>query len=804
MGEVVEKGLCVDFHIHSTYSNRKDKDCIENNTVENLNVLFRRMKNEEFSIDMFSITDHDFFSYELYCEAKKSEKSGLFKKILPGIEFSVMMNSLNSEEKMVHVVCLFNDENEEAVSKIQDIFKTDNELYAYDMNEAYSEKKFIEIIKKIGLDVIMIAHQKNPITSKTPRHPDAFTLGEETFNQLLFYEYFEAFEFRNKNYEIYNNISKYQYNKENERLRFITGSDCHVWENYPAYKKPTEIDYRPTFLKCLPTFRGIAMAMTDDSRISLTNNFFSSNNYLDELKFNIMGKDETVKLSKGINAIIGDNSVGKSLILHALTDYSKRSGTTFKLSEDVKNGYEKYLNDNNISVNTKIKPEQILMFDAQGEIRNKFNLKQFDSSTFLNDRFPEKLDTETYLTFINFKLEKFYKSIEDKIKYDMEESKLKKFEIMLDDVISITFVYSEIGVRYFSNQKIKAANKIITKLNEEIAKLENLLKDDSDDMSSINIIKIEIEKLNSKYLELQKQNDINKTIGDIINAVVNKKTAEYQAIQTEEGAKKTLYSNNLISIRNTIAELCCQEKNIIHFEFDSEVKEIKPNHNTYFDYTFYETVDFPDQFEMKIGKKYFDYLVKQVLSSRTSGIIDTKTITNAKLLQEINESSSYTNGLECLKFKINEQVTKHFRASRRLVKGDNDVTHQMSAGINSQMYFDILAGISNSKDGIYIIDQPEDDVSQLAIKETLIKDFKQMSAFRQIILVTHNPQFVVNLDVDNVIFIHKTNEKIEMINGALEYKNDFLDILQIVSDNLDGGMESIKKRWKRYEKNIGY
>ena len=79
-----------------------------------------------------------------------------------------------------------------------------------------------------------------------------------------------------------------------------------------------------------------------------------------------------------------------------------------------------------------------------------------------------------------------------------------------------------------------------------------------------------------------------------------------------------------------------------------------------------------------------------------------------------------------------------------------------------------------------------------------------MAKNRQIILVTHNPQFVVNLDADNIIFIKKANKNIEIINGALEYKDKDVDILKIVSDNLDGGIDSIKKRWKRYEKNIEF
>lgn len=104
--------------------------------------------------------------------------------------------------------------------------------------------------------------------------------------------------------------------------------------------------------------------------------------------------------------------------------------------------------------------------------------------------------------------------------------------------------------------------------------------------------------------------------------------------------------------------------------------------------------------------------------------------------------------------------------------------------------------------GIYLIDQPEDDVSPHAIKSHLLNDFKKMSKNRQIILVTHNPQFVVNLDADNVVVINNKDNHIFIKSGALEYYDNDTNIIDSVATTLDGGIASIKKRWKRYEKDI--
>ena len=123
--------------------------------------------------------------------------------------------------------------------------------------------------------------------------------------------------------------------------------------------------------------------------------------------------------------------------------------------------------------------------------------------------------------------------------------------------------------------------------------------------------------------------------------------------------------------------------------------------------------------------------------------------------------------------------------------------------MNSSIYFDILS--TDQRDGIYIVDQPEDDISQNGIKSNVLSNFKLMSNNRQIIMITHNPQFVVNLDVDNVICLTKDDtNNLCLKYGALEYVDidNKVDILDTVAKSLDGGIDSIRKRWKRYEKTV--
>ena len=176
--------------------------------------------------------------------------------------------------------------------------------------------------------------------------------------------------------------------------------------------------------------------------------------------------------------------------------------------------------------------------------------------------------------------------------------------------------------------------------------------------------------------------------------------------------------------------------------------------------------------------------------------------TKAELSEILKDYDANLNPLDYLKKQIMDHINSDFEVEPVILKAGRSEFDNLSSGLNATIYFDIIS--DDEKPGIYIVDQPEDDVSQKAIRESLITDFKKMSSKRQIILVTHNPQFVVNLDVDNVICIYKDKDKIKISSGALEYENKATNenIIKMVADNLDGGVEAIRKRWKRYGKEI--
>ncbi len=111
-----------------------------------------------------------------------------------------------------------------------------------------------------------------------------------------------------------------------------------------------------------------------------------------------------------------------------------------------------------------------------------------------------------------------------------------------------------------------------------------------------------------------------------------------------------------------------------------------------------------------------------------------------------------------------------------------------------------------------IIDQPEENLDNLSVYKDLINYFRERKQYRQIIMVTHNPNLVVNTDAEQVIVANYNGKRIprleyssgsledqakEIPNTALEDLED--GIIEQVCNILEGGERAFEKRKKKYQ-----
>jgi len=139
----------------------------------------------------------------------------------------------------------------------------------------------------------------------------------------------------------------------------------------------------------------------------------------------------------------------------------------------------------------------------------------------------------------------------------------------------------------------------------------------------------------------------------------------------------------------------------------------------------------------------------------------------------------------------------------------------MSQGKKAFVVLKMTLDCSDSKFPI-IIDQPEDDLDNRAIFTELVAYLKDKKTLRQIILVTHNANVVVNADSELVVVAnqhgsHSPNnddKKFQYKHGSIEslLKNssdsastlDRKSIKEHICEILEGGDKAFKLREKKY------
>ena len=96
-----------------------------------------------------------------------------------------------------------------------------------------------------------------------------------------------------------------------------------------------------------------------------------------------------------------------------------------------------------------------------------------------------------------------------------------------------------------------------------------------------------------------------------------------------------------------------------------------------------------------------------------------------------------------------------------------------------------------------IYDQPEDDLDNQFIMNELVDIFKSIKKFRQVIIVTHNANLVVNSDAEQVIVAQNMDESLSYSSGSLENESIIVEVCKI----LEGGELAFIQRRNRYKLN---
>lgn len=651
----------------------------------------------------------------------------------------------------------------------------------------------------------------------------------------------------------------------------IHGSDAHQLEELFEPKLN-----RYCWIKAEPTFEGLKQIIHEpESRIHIGQHCPELKNQYEVIDYielnNIHVANEKIYFNSNLTSIIGGRSSGKSTLLQclanklkptALSEFEKSQHiqdlcSNFKIvwkdgkedysrpieyfyqghmytkskNEGIENIVKNLIHQKDTRLFTNFKEQNdFLRHEISGKVSTYFSLlnslntyqslltekgNKYDIQKQIDDLFKQiksyQVDTISHdeLTYFNTStntlsiLENYLesisqfqtlideKNINDYLKiinpfennghFNLIQSNFDDFQTRLSNFATTEFEVFKINYQQILKNKILEISTEINQINsnDTFAKVKTYLR-------SSNAIKPLLDRLNSEKNKIREIDDYLKKIEDL---KIESDELKFEFQNTIWLSMSDITSNLIKDISElTISQdLNIQAKSIFDkFSFDEFIrKTINQQSEKARSYT---EIQVSTQHELL--KNYFD-----ILKSVNNGTIRFKQGTNLELFTKEFFDQSW--------FKIVFDV---------IYDGDN--YNEMSQGKKAFVVLKMTLDCSDSKCPI-IIDQPEDDLDNRAIYKELVAFLKEKKKERQIILVTHNANVVVNADSELIVIANQHGSHAPNANNAkFQYKFGSIESLEHnpdcpstlnqktikthICEILEGGDRAFKLREQKY------
>jgi len=774
-----------DLHIHTNKcplgSDEFAKD-YKNNTDGFIDKLISIFNKQEYdNLSMISFTDHNQISLEVYQEFYDRNHR---ITLIPGVEISYITDKNDKISK--HLLVYFDADKisiKDLSDKINHLLKDTREN-----NKFYKIQDLLPELYHLGYNFLISPH----FLKQNERGLD-FDWNETDFTKIdskLYSDQFFCF-WESGGLSSMSKAQKFLQEFEiSERISIVHFSDSNSFAKLITYlNSPTQ------YFHSLPSFKGLALVGSDCTRIrkhyvNLDKSKFS--NYIGTIVFN----GQTINLSNQLNSIIGGRGSGKSVLLDSVALKLGRSiGNDDRKKYLLNNSIELFdFNDNPINIDFKIEYYQQAYIsdifnskDFYQKLREKFNevfdlIPNIDANTnilnnktkfssFVNDDknpFSENLPglNDTFYILSDDDLDiKIKKGMllnipkaEDIINIDSALSNVdNKFSMMFPKQIinQARIIRLKNVLKYFILMEAKKYNLSLIKEKYSINELINVFLEYKDEKSDLSKLKSEMSK------------KVTDQLLDISQHIIYRNSIVQAIIETTKGFKSKYcnYSNRNGSIRNRFIfskELFIQ--NPIEFFIDCLEKHFDKNkvkqHNISI-----SIENFP-----RLSQMFIFYPEKLVKESSTVEL----------LVQDV------------VNFELSfiESSNIYYVEDNGAIKNIKD----LSPGYKTNILMEYIVYKNTTLP--LLIDQPEDNVDNQTIYNQLKKWFTSMKFKRQVIVVTHDANIVINADSENIILAKQVSENnFEYFFGALEYDN----MIENAALILDGGKEAVQRRLTKYE-----
>ncbi len=784
---MLNNDIRVDLHIHSKASEYKEmpdstgKNIVAESDINHLDVLFDKLSAPENSINMISITDHNRFDQVLYEEINKriaSSNGGTVQGLLAGVEFDVLFQK---DKPHAHVITIFDvgDWSKDSAAcsanykKIQEGIDRDK---LTDVNDKYSLDRFESILKNIGLDVILIVHQHQGLSNQKIQKRTFSSATDEAIDYVKF-GYIDALEYTKSRIQ---GIILSDLVNLDVKASTIVGSDCHTWETYPKHDRDDECkrDSYYSTIRALPTFKGLLMALTSpDTR------FQQRPRVMKESYIKYMDVNGTrVELCPGINAIIGENGAGKSSLLAMLTEESPKQHVKNFLTKRNTIHADKLLNGSRV---TNIK---------QGQLEKSYSS---DNGIFESSLYPEIENTQ-FEACVKSWSKKLKERIDSNIKSTTVLNKLESTSFKLNPDLEKGTYYIQINEPDDFTGSANPHKTHIDQIRNARAMLilergTNYYLTETKERRYLDAAIQALDELLKILEQRSEHTDLQNSVKNIISRQIAAYKKNLEQLQSDKDTQTLIYraQKNAVSsaVLGAIRDLLKTKPEVP--EFTSMPEGLGIDSSDKGGFKFYTSVEYRDSTSLSS-----DFLKSMNNEYKTlDKVLAIGSTDEAENAVPSHSSGNWKSRWDSLvtKFIENQEKTSHY------IMNASDTKVGSTLGEQALTFYEYSSLRSENID-VFVVDQPEDHISNARISEELTTFFNRMRNDKQIILVTHSPLLVVNQDADNVIVLNEEEgtNKLEVQCGCLESEG----ILDQVAKKMEGGTEAVRKRLRVYGKAV--
>lgn len=807
------------------------------------------------NIKMISITDHNIFIYSRYLDVcKQFEKIHI--KCLPGMELTI---------DGVHWIIIIDDnklsENDIGNTFSKRLMSLINYNYGSDDLIELSKREFkvediISLLNDLEISFMAIPHldkDKGYFKHGKITEDNLSIINSYIHNNIIFgfeTKYHDEF-FSSRMKKINESIKTLQSeNVSQEKIdlvlkqinelgkikflnsAFIYGSDYHGNKD-SAYKENEESLF---YMKSDCSFEGLRFALLDyESRVFSNSKKEKynkiTNKILEYIHYSINGDEKYLYFGDGLNSFIGSRGTGKSYIIRSILNensnyiesdiYNQIKILGIKLKSDSQE--KRYLDKDN---------DADYIFQKNSSISTNSNLYNLLSEApYDTEKFVKKIKDLSTNISNNNNLEKTINQMNECIKSYSTVNSIKTKSVDYSLLQKYNDFYKKIGNSYKIVEKLKNYTIFVEKKIEililEIQKLDMLTENLNKTIELLEYTKT------IKNYEYKNQDNLLIELKKILEANKHKNIVNNRNIDRLSNTKKL--SDELLNILSTSTS---NEENNFNVSFDllkENIDELFSNmclarQNTLtLKNNINKAVKDDEIVEIQRNNRIIKLIITKKADFDSIKISDSLDILkNYNRLEDNNKSIKYLfednygqNYISEIYNKKDGRVTKGILYGYEFlfpaiiptifieVNNQNYDLSKLSPGQKSSILLNLILDQDSNK--ILIIDQPEDDLDNETIYSKIVSNIRNLKLRRQIIIVSHNANLVINGDSDKIFVCYKDNKEYGIIGDKMESlkKYDYISInspnlcdtiLNISVHILEGGRLALANRVKK----IGY